>query len=145
VARLATRPADVCPWGFNKAFTRYRLVDAAIPFLRERAQINVRLPVVLSEHYEILSIAQSTSMERFYFAYDLGKIRWEAWSTGLDTASQPASLATSGRCPALPEGAAPGPGWRMADCRTWTNIVAAPGTWRVREFGWPPADTILER
>jgi hypothetical protein len=144
VAQLATGRADVCPRDFGKAFTRYRLVDAAIPFLRESARENVWLPVVLSEHYEMPSIAESTSLERFYYAYDLGKIRWEAWSTGPDKASQGASLAASGRCPAFPEGAAPGPGWRMVDCRTWTNIVGEPGTWRVREFGWPPPDTMLK-
>jgi hypothetical protein len=34
----------------------------------------------------------------------------------------------------------------MIDCRMWTNIVSDPGqpAWRVRDFGWPPADLTLQ-
>jgi hypothetical protein len=147
VAELGDDPEDRCPARFNHAFTRYRLVTTAFPLRRPGAmQSNVTLPAILSEHFDALSIDRAQAMERFYYARHLGKVRWEAWSADAGKTSQAEALARSGRCAELPDGAPPATGWLMVDCRMWTNIVAdpAPPNWRVRDFGWPPADLTLQ-
>ena len=152
VAELGDEPADACPARFNRAFTRYRLTDEALPVQRLGAdgvpgRQTATLRAVLVEHYDAATIAKAHALERFYYARGLGKVRWEAWSTQERFAAQADALARSGRCPALADSTPPAEGWRMADCRMWTNIVAepVPPVWRVRDFNWPPAGLVFKQ
>jgi hypothetical protein len=101
---------------------------------------------MISEHYNRPSLSESRSMERFYYAQDFGKVRWEAWSTDTGNSAKSEALSQSGRCARLADGAPPDAGWMMIDCRMWTNIVIDPARtgWRVRDFNWPPADLVLQ-
>jgi hypothetical protein len=151
VAELGDDPQDACPSRLNHAFTRYRLVSESFPFQRSAAdgiptRQTAALPTILVEHYDARSIDRAHAMERFYFARGMGKVRWEAWSKDDQKSSQAEAFAGSGRCAALPDATPPDTGWRILDCRMWTNIVSDPGrsSWRVRDFGWPPADLTLQ-
>jgi hypothetical protein len=151
VAELGDDPQDACPSRFNHAFTRYRLVSESLPFQRLAAggvptRQTATLPTIVVEHYDARSIDRAHAMERFYFARGMGKVRWEAWSKDDRKSSQAEALAREGRCPVLLDAAPPEAGWLMIDCRTWTNIVNDPSqpAWRVRDFGWPPADLTLQ-
>jgi hypothetical protein len=150
VAQLLDQHEDTCPAKFAPAFTRYRLVSETFPLQRVEpagaaATRNVALPTVVVEHYDRRSFEEARAMERFYFARGLGKVRWESWSTDDKWATQAANFAASGRCAAVADSVPPAAGWRMIDCRMWTNIVidATPPGWRVRDFNWPPADLVL--
>jgi len=150
IARLLDQHEDTCPAKFASAFTRYKLVFETYPFQRvdvagAATTHDVALPTVVVEHYDRRSFEEARAMERFYFARGLGKVRWESWSTEDRWAAQAANFASSGRCPAVADSAAPAGGWRMIDCRMWTNIVidARPPDWKVRDFNWPPANLIL--
>ena len=151
VAALRDRPNDICPRKFSQAFTRYKRVTDTYPVRRidpngSETRRMVTLPTILSEHYDRPTIDASGSMERFYYAARLGKVRWEAWSADAGKSAQAATLARSGRCPPLADSAPPGSGWMMVDCRMWTNIVIEPdaSVWHVRDFNWPPADLKLQ-
>ena len=151
VAELGDDPADVCPARFNEALTRYRLVVEPFPFQRIAADGSITrqtaaLSTILVEHYDAASLDRAHALERFYYARRFGKLRWEAWSKDESKAAQAGAMARNGRCAALPDGTPPAPGWAMIDCRMWTNIVIDPTrpTWRVRDFGWPPADLALQ-
>ena len=151
VAELGDDPQDSCPSRYNHAFTRYRLVSESFPFqLLPANGIPTRqtatLPTILVEHYDARSIERAHAMERFYYARGLGKVRWEAWSKDDRKSSQAEDFARSGRCAALADATPPDVGWRMLDCRMWTNIVSDPSqpAWRVRDFAWPPADLTLQ-
>jgi hypothetical protein len=151
VAELGDERQDACPSRFNHAFTRYRLVSESLPFQRLAAgdvptRQTATLPTIVVEHYDARSIDRAHAMERFYFARGMGKVRWEAWSKDDRKSTQAEALAREGRCPVLLDAAPPEAGWLMIDCRTWTNIVNDPSqpAWRVRDFGWPPADLTLQ-
>jgi len=150
VAELGDGPQDTCPPRFNHAFTRYRLVTESFPFQRPTqsggsVRQTATLSTILVEHYDARSIDRAHALERFYYARRLGKLRWEAWSRKPDLAPQADAFARSGRCAELPDGTPPDAAWRMIDCRMWTNIVrSTQANWRVRDFGWPPADLTLQ-
>ncbi|HWB47710.1 MAG TPA: hypothetical protein VG651_01255 [Stellaceae bacterium] len=151
VAELGDLSRDACPKRFNRAFTRYRRVTEKFPFHRAAAgeaprHADISLPTIIVEHFDAASMAQAHALERFYYAQGFGKLRWEAWVTDSGKFTQADTLARSGRCPGLIDGTAPAAGWRMVDCRMWTNIVADPARagWRVRDFGWPPLDLALQ-
>ena len=104
------------------------------------------MSTIIVEHFDAASIANAHALERFYYVRGFGKLRWEAWVTDATKASQAEALARSGRCAALADSGPPAAGWRMVDCRMWTNIVVDPthAGWRVRDFNWPPADLTLQ-
>jgi hypothetical protein len=150
VAQLWHEHEDTCPAKLGLAFTRYKLVSETFPLQRVETMGtptagNVTLPTVIVEHYDRRSLEDAHAMERFYFAKGLGKVRWESWSADDKWESQAQKFASSGRCTAVSDSTAPTTGWRMIDCRMWTNIVigAVPPDWRVRDFNWPPAELIL--
>jgi hypothetical protein len=150
VARLAKRSTNTCPTEFSAAFTRYKLVSERFPVQWHETNGNLvrqsaTLPTIISEHFGRATIASSEAMERFYYAKDLGKIRWEAWSTDHSMTAKAEALSRSGRCPALADSAPPDDTWNMLDCRMWTNIVIDPerANWRVHDFDWPPSDVKL--
>ncbi len=146
VARLSTtRSQDECPAAFGSAYTRYIRARVALPVLSEGQPSGTRtIDAVVSEHYDMPSIAQATHLERFYLGRDLGLVRWERWESagGAPQAMQAAGqLAASGRCPSVAFSSAPAGGWVMVDCRLWTNIVPAASAWSVRRLGWSGVDT----
>jgi hypothetical protein len=151
VAELNDVPKDTCPKRFNRAFTRYRRVMAEFPFQHivgtgAPTRRSAALPTIIVEHFDAASIVDAHALERFYYARGLGKLRWEAWVTDPAKASQAESFARSGRCIELADSGPPASGWRMVDCRMWTNIVVdrSHAGWRVRDFNWPPADLTLQ-
>jgi hypothetical protein len=151
VAELGDLPKDICPQRFNHAFTRYRRVTEDFPFQHivgngPPTRRTASLPTIIVEHFDAASIARAHALERFYYVRGFGKLRWEAWVTDPAKASQAETLAHSGRCAALADSGPPADGWRMVDCRMWTNIVVDPthAGWRVRDFNWPPADLTLQ-
>ena len=75
-------------------------------------------------------------MERMYLTRELGWTRWEAWrrpvllGPGADEIAHSADrLAASHRCDPREPGPPTSAGWRLVDCREWTNFQpsAAPG------------------
>jgi hypothetical protein len=116
----------------SPAFTRYRLENVSMPFLAHNVQTSIVIPTVISDHYNGSAIAESTQLERFYFAQGWGKLRWEYWSTS------PPSRDLTGECPTVPtwEVAPSFPGAQLTDCRTWTNIIPDASGWSVADYGW---------
>ena len=147
LVRLNITPApDACPARFNPSLTRWRTASLQLPW-REAADgrtASAPAEVLVSEHYGGASIAGADHLERFWLAQGLGMVRWERWDNAAagrrpgraeQAEATAAALATSQRCPPIALGEAPGPGWRMVDCRTWTNFAReAPGP----GLDWPP-------
>ena len=88
-------PTGNCPSPAT-AFTQWRIELASMYFLLSGVPTWQPVWTIISEHYAGPSIAESTSMERFYFAYGYGWIRWEAWTTNTAT---PQDTDLLGRCP----------------------------------------------
>lgn len=141
IAQLSTTRSQLdCPAAFSQAYTRYVRARLSLPFQQSGQPAGSRVfDVVLSEHFDLPTVQQSTHLERFYLAKDLGMARWERWQArpSVQEGAQADYIATSGRCPALAMSVPPAPGWRMIDCRMWTNIVPATGGWTADRFGWP--------
>ena len=138
------RSPTACPGQFNSAYTRYRTEQIWFPFrIVDRALKLDRylLDVVISEHFGARRIADADHMERFYFARNLGLVRWERWAHrtlwfngGVDSAAE--RLAQSERCPRLdPEESLDGD-WKRLDCRTWTTLVVQHDAWSVADYRW---------
>jgi hypothetical protein len=142
IARLLiTKARNECPRQFSSAYTRWIRDQIAFPFRRSGASAGeVSVDAIVSEHYDLPTIEASTHLERFYFARDMGKLRWERWEhrpTDGEIAQRAANLQASARCPTLRRGEPPGPDWFMIDCRMWTNLIPPPpGGWSVGQYGW---------
>jgi hypothetical protein len=134
VATLSDRrvPSPCAAW--SAALTRYRLEAVAAPWIVGGAGRPITRPTVIAEHYDHATLADSKSMERSFFAKGIGRIIWEAWTTGA-----PASRDLAARCPGTAWSDPPAPGWRLSDCRYATNLVATDGSVTGASFGWPPA------
>jgi hypothetical protein len=146
------RSQDACPTTFNPAYTQFRREETSFPFRVVQGNsvsvINRTLDIIMTNHYAGASPnpIMNTSLERFFFARNLGWVRWERW----ENLSNPAiaarravdsglaqNLVASRRCPAVSDSTAPGPGWYEIDCRTWTTIVRVSKPWTVRDYRWP--------
>jgi hypothetical protein len=134
VARLSDRPTPSVCMAFNSAFTRYRLEDVAAPWIVRGARRTMTLPTVIAEHYDRATLAGSRDMERSFFAKDVGRIVWEAWTIG-----EPAGVGLAERCPRTSWSTPPAAGWVLSDCRYATNLVSDDGAMSGDRFGWPPA------
>jgi hypothetical protein len=142
-------PGD-CPWFFAPAYTRYRSGSVEFPFRivdtnGDVTAENHRLDVIISEHYGGRSIALARHLERFYLAKGLGMVRWERWENparsdqrGIDQAAT--GFARSGRCPSLDMHETADRDWKLVDCRMWTNLVRAHGSWSVDDYRWRALD-----
>jgi hypothetical protein len=143
---IAATPT-ACPSRFNAAFTRFRLASIELPFRivsgpSHARPASVALEVIVSEHYGGHDILTADHLERFYLAKGLGLVRWERWANGnvrQPSAAAAASrlLAATSRCPDVPQYGAPGEGWLLVDCRTWTTLVRQATPWTVRDYTWP--------
>jgi hypothetical protein len=135
------RNPDDCPAHFNAAYTRYRMASLEFPFRVVDGNESLKsegypLDVIISEHYGGKTITTADHFERFYFAKNLGLIRWERWSRHRDMDEPAALFARSGRCPRLDMEETPDRDWRLVDCRTWTTMVLQHAAWSVAEFRW---------
>ncbi|MCW8085618.1 hypothetical protein [Sabulicella glaciei] len=139
--RLNGVPArDACPTQWNLAFTRWRMVELALPWRDDDGRSGTHAAeAIVSEHFGGESVERSGHMERFVHARWLGKVRWERWEhrerTSLANLPEAARvLAGSGRCP---DGGAmlgsPGRDWVLADCRLWTHYRRGPS----HSMPWP--------
>jgi len=135
--RLATlgRSDDPASCGTNyPAWTRTRRDDIAFPFTENGEPLSMTIDTIVSEHYDDRDPIAARLMERFYYGYDWGWLRWERWEkTGVPPSDLPQ------RCPEVPLRGYPsggGDGWRMIDCRMWTNILPEDGE-RTSQIGWP--------
>lgn len=146
VVQLRTAPSpEACPESFDNSLTRYRRMRLDLPW-REAAtgQISaVLVDAIVSEHYGGPQIAGADHLERFIFARDLGMVRWERWeNTAIrrdpDIARSADELRRQRRCPLMAVSTAPGPAWKMSDCRHWTNIVRARPGDILQPLPWPP-------
>jgi hypothetical protein len=140
-----------CPTVFNAALTRYRLESIDVPFrisaTSERLTETTKpIDVIISEHYGGEEMTSADHLERFYFARDLGLIRWERWENF--AAPKPPALvrmaeqfAQTGRCRPWAYSTAVGPQWQMIDCRNWTTLVAST-QWSVGDYRWTALDAL---
>ena len=126
---ITARP-EVCPSRLNASLTRWRSARISLPWRDSATNRTATAPaeVLVSEHFSGTAIAVADHLERFWFAQGLGLVRWERWENDKRSrlaarAAMAAHLAGSGRCPPIAFGEPPDAGWRMVDCRTWTNIV----------------------
>ncbi len=153
VTRLnKSRSADSCPRAFNAAYTRYRLERLRFPFRivgpsGEAIVENHPLEVVISEHYGGGSIDTADHLERFFFARDLGLLRWERWANPAisrqpDIAGSADRMDRSGRCPKLDFRGATDTTWLLVDCRIWTTLVRPAETWTVSRYDWKALEAI---
>lgn len=145
----ATRVArpEICPSQFSTTLTRWRLARIDLP-MRETSDGSVRtVPVetLVSEHFGRATVPTAEHLERFFFARDLGLVRWERWEDRA-TSRFPrmeefaAMIATQQRCPPLAFSDPPEPSWIMIDCRTYTNLVRATGDAAMLHApAWPAA------
>lgn len=134
---IAAAP-DACPHDFGQALTRWRRARITLPmrFHDDPTPRELSADVIVSEHYARPEIAASDHLERFWFAHGLGMVRWERWNNGAflpDTAERGRWFARTGRCGPVPFSEAPGPGWKLVDCRIWTNFSRQGG----RVAPWP--------
>jgi hypothetical protein len=132
VAQLSDRPAPSFCLALSSAFTRYRLEAVAAPWIIDGAVRSISRPTVIAEHYDRATIAEAHNMERSFFAKGVGRIIWEAWTTG-----KPAGAGLAARCPGAAWSTPPAAGWVLSDCRYATNLVAADGRMSGAAFGWP--------
>ena len=145
VVRLnKARSPDECPLAFAPSLTRWRTARIELPW-REAATGAVAAAsaeVLVSEHFGGASVETADHLERFWFARGLGLARWERWehtarSRLRDRDRMARIIAESRRFPPIALGEPPAEGWRLVDCRTWTNMVrAAPGA-PLAALPWP--------
>ena len=136
---IAGAPSD-CPARFNPSLTRWRSATIALPWREAATGAVAERPaeVLVSEHFGGTSVATAHHLERFWFARDLGLVRWEGWEhrergRRPDLERRAAVIAESRRCPRIELSVAPAADWVMADCRTWTNLARTPST----TLEWP--------
>lgn len=134
---LRRGPAD-CPLALDRSLTRWRVTPVLFPWRSPGlpgGQFTAQ--TLLSEHYSHPTVEASDHLERSWYARDLGLLRWERWEVATtDRQRQEADgYAGSGRCPAVAGSEAPGPHWRLLDCRMWTNFLPGP----VTPEPWPAA------
>jgi len=134
VAQLSDGRVPSLCLAFSSAFTRYRLETLAAPWIIDGAVRPITLPTVIAEHYDRGAIAEAHNMERSFFAKGVGRVIWEAWTTG-----KPTGAGLAARCPGTTWSTPPGAGWVLSDCRYATNLVAADGSQSGATFGWPGA------
>ena len=134
VARLSDQPVPSPCRTSSTSVTRYRLERVTARWIIDGQPRSLALPTVISEHYNSSSLDRASRMERSFFARGVGRIIWEAWTKG---APMGADLQT--RCPGSDWSGPPGPGWKLSDCRTTTNLVADDGRMSGQAFGWPPS------
>jgi len=145
------RSSSECPTVFNTALTRYRADTIDVPFrildkFERLTEMIKPIDVIISEHYSGGQMTSADHLERFYFARDLGLIRWERWENF--AVPQPIALvrmanefADTGRCRPWAYSIAAGPQWQMIDCRNWTTLV--PSTrWSVGDYRWTALDAL---
>lgn len=145
VVRLnKARGPGQCPTAFSPSLTRWRTARIDLPW-REAADGAVAaatVEAIVSEHFGGAGVEGADHLERFWFVRGLGLARWERWENiaksrlpGRDRMA--ATIAESRRCPAIAFGDPPADGWRLVDCRTWTNMArAAPGA-PLAALEWP--------
>ncbi|SHJ96404.1 hypothetical protein SAMN02745194_03838 [Roseomonas rosea] len=144
VARLRIADApDACPTAFDSALTRWRRETMRLPvrFHDDARPREVKMDVIVSEHYGGATIADAWHLERFWHARGLGMVRWERWDQAAHVPRTPeraAWFAETGRCGSVPFSTAPGPGWAMVDCRSWTNFRRPRPNENLRPIPWPP-------
>lgn len=64
----------------NYALTRYKRQPLEFTFYTKEGKEERRwIDTIISEHYDMETADQSKSMERSFFGYGYGLIRWEAW------------------------------------------------------------------
>src|SRR6266446_6892268 len=121
---------------------RWRLELVSMFFLFNGKPSWQEVWVIVSEHYAGPSIGESQTMERDFFAYGYGWIRWEGWTTNTLATRDPDLL---GRCPGvyIKNGpwplAEPAAGWVQTACRSWTNIIwDGDGKTTVGGISWAP-------
>jgi hypothetical protein len=141
-----------CPWKFNAAYTRYRadqieMIFRKVPRGGVIQTVARKMDVIVSEHYGGRNITSADHLERFYFARDLGLIRWERWENFAllrppDIHQMADLIAISRRCMPLPYSAPPTIKWRMIDCRSWTTFIEEVGNWSVERFQWSAPDML---
>ena len=124
----------------SPAYVRYILADLDVPYLVNGGSPSTqRRSCVVSEHYSGNDPSTATSVERFFYAQWLGKVRWEIW--GLP-GSQPIDPTLHARAVPFPMGY-PGsppltPGLMLLDCRSYINwTMGANPQFTVRGAGWP--------
>jgi hypothetical protein len=141
-----------CPANFDTTYTRYRADQIDMTFrvvtrTKSIQSIIRNVDVLVSEHYAGDDITHADHLERFYFARDLGLVRWERWENF--AAKRPPEIhrmanliASSGRYMPVRYSDAPGEQWRMIDCRSWTMLVEEDGNWSEGMYQWPALDAL---
>jgi hypothetical protein len=133
IATLADSDSlNKCPH-LSRALTRYWSGQGVwFPFDLGSGLVYKNLDLVVSEHYNNASIDASINMERMYFSrHAYGLVAWEAWSKIRSPGDD-----ISVRCPETPWRHTPeGDGYKLVDCRVWTNIV--PDNFVPTSFSWP--------
>jgi hypothetical protein len=110
------------------AYTRYIEVSIAVPFMDLRKDTQ-SIDTIVHEHYDGPSVAGARNLERMYFGKNIGRYRWEYWVPN-GTPRRPLV------CPPLAYSAPPAPGWVMADCHMWTNLVPNATNFSLAPYGW---------
>jgi len=145
------RAMSECPTAFNTALTRYRADTIDVPFRILDKSLRLTettkpVDVIISEHYGGEDITSADHLERFYFARDLGLIRWERWENfavpkPMALVRMAKEFAQTGRCRPWAYSTAAGPQWQIIDCRNWTTLV--PSTrWSVGDYRWTALDAL---
>lgn len=144
--RIAASP-QACPTAFDASLTRFRRTRLALPW-RDAASgrtATVAVDAIVSEHFGGAEIPTAHHLERFVLARGLGLVRWERWENPAiarrpDLAQRADLVESQQRCPMLSVSTPPGPGWRMRDCRHWTNFVRATPGHPLAAPPWPSRD-----
>jgi hypothetical protein len=157
VARL-TKSWDRCPGALSYAFTRWHVEALSLRVNLAGRTAPHDFVALISDHFGGRDPARANHLERFYFARELGLLRWERWENlarpgdpaeRAHAAARAAALAASDRCDAVAAPPALTGQWLMADCRQWTQLVPPtdpagdpPGFW-VDDLASRPAAAAL--
>ena len=145
---------DACPQRFGEAYLRYRHESVSFPFRvvvdGKVSNTNRTLDVIISEHYGGANIAGASHLERFFFARNLGLVRWERWENltvhkDPTIAQRAQALADGDCCPPINYSNLPGSGWIQVYCRNWTTIVRNTTHRTVSDFHWRAFEEYLAR
>jgi hypothetical protein len=130
VANIYQAPSASCqPVSHTSAaYTQYIETTIDVPFMGLQHGTQ-SIDTIVHEHYDGPSVARARNLERMYFGKNIGRYRWEYW---VPNGTPRRRLV----CPPLVYSTPPAPGWVMADCRMWTNLVPNTTSFSLATYGW---------
>jgi hypothetical protein len=140
ISHFAIAQSDAAQPPMGSFLTRYMQTGVWYPFRAFGSPTFYQyIDTVITEVYSGTDLSNSIDMEREFYAFGWGALRWEAWRSDASTVSQDLTE----RMPEINWSLDP-PGFHMVDGRMWTNLISVDdrrlqgAVKSVADFGWPP-------